>query len=112
MKGVVDITALALERYPLPEQEGERRAFIEGFMIADPSKVMKSPDRKRVKFGDRSGFFRDMEVGETVQVPIVDSRDWNLWRTTASLLHKSYGCRFSVRRNKDDRNMLMIHRYE
>lgn len=112
MKTLVDINALAQERYPLPEQEKERAAFINGFMTADPSKVLRSPDRKRIKFGDRSAFFREMEIGQTVQVPIVDSGDWNLWRTTASLLHKTYGCRFSVKRNKEDRNMLIIQRHE
>ena len=112
MKTLVDITALAQERYPLPEQERERAAFIDGFMTADPSKVIKSPDRKRIKFGERSNFFREMEIGATVQVPIVDGRDWGLWRTTACHLRQVYGCRFSVRRNKDDRNMLIIHRHE
>lgn len=111
-KELIDIEALALERYPLPEQGGERAAFMQGFLTADPGKAVKNPERERRQWGTRSALFRSMEVGQTIQVPIIDATNWSLFRTTASHLHQIYGCRFSVSRDRKDKTMLNIHRYE
>ena len=112
IKEPIDIDALALERYPQPEQGGERAAFIEGFLAADPGRAIKNPERDRRRWGTLTGLFRSMEIGQTMQVPMVDSTNWSLMRTTASHLRQVYGCRFSVSRDRKDRTMLNIHRYE
>ena len=110
--GMVDVEALAFEKYPQDWQLAERLAFINGFMTADPARVSKNPDHSRCKWGARTGVFRSLEIGDTVQVEIKDNTDWTSWRTTAAHMHLIYGCRFSISRDKKQRNMLNIHRYE
>ena len=112
MKEIVDIQALALSRYPEPEREAERKAFMDGFLTADPGRAINNPDHSRCKWGARTGVFRSLEIGDSVQVEIKDNTDWTSWRTTAAHMHLIYGCRFSVCRDRKDKTKLNIYRYE
>lgn len=108
----VDVEALASEVYPQDWQLAERLAFIRGFLTADPSKAKKAPGRARRKFGSRADTFRSLKPGEQTQVTFMDGTDWTMWRATASWLKRTYGCRFSVFRDRQDRSKLNIYRYE
>lgn len=105
-----DVEALALEAYPEIRQDAERAAFIRGFLAADPAKALKDPGRVRRKFGERTGVFRSLDVGDRTEVLLTDSRNWQLWRVTATYLTRTYGCLFTVRRDRQDRTKLIITR--
>lgn len=100
--GKVDVEALALERYPGESQALERAAFIDGFLQADPGRASKDPGRRRHHWGDRSAVFRRLNVDDCVTVPLVDSKNWNNWRTTAAYFNRTYGCRLKVFRQGND----------
>lgn len=70
----------------------------------------KSEEQPRRKFGERKAAFMVLDVGNCIEVPLRNSRNWTTWRSTASYLAKTYGCIFSVRRKKDDRSTLVITR--
>lgn len=105
-----DVETLAEERYPKFWQLPERLAFIQGFLTADPSKAVKAPGRKRNRHGERASVLRLLDVGNCIEVPLRDSRNWATWRSTASYMGQTYGCLFTVRRKKDDRSILIITR--
>ena len=93
----MDVEALALERYPDEAQGPERRAFMRGFMEADPGQAVRDPFGLRtVPWGERSALFRSLDVGDSAVVPLQDAGVWNIWRSTAAHLKRTYGCRFTV----------------
>lgn len=105
----IELTALALQYYPEQEREGERAAFIQGYLAANPAEV---PEHHRWKWGSRAALLGSIEPGKTIQVPFISNEEWNRWRSLISHNKRVFGCGFRVERDKKDRTKLNITRYE
>lgn len=92
--------------------ERAREGYLDGFKAAMAyflKEFDQEPETRR-KWGTGFATFREMQTGESKEIPIRNSRDWTRWRVLCNHFNTTYGVYFKVQLEKEKRESIIITR--